>query len=129
MTSAALCDGVEECVCEDYVFEFTVLYTGTSHIHGGAWDYHDNEYGAWSLQYGEEYTFDVSNSNHTGEDHEHNDPMMWTLENGHWIHHGTIDATCGGLELGQTFGPFTLISYTDVHGNTLRAGPRVRWCD
>ena len=111
------CDGEEEeCVCEGYLYEFTVLYTGPDGVWGGAYDYHDNTYGAWTLQNGETYTFNVSNSNHTDEDHEHNDPMMWTHV-GDWEHHGTIDATCGHQYIGETFGPFTLVGYVDSHGN------------
>ena len=104
------------CDCEDYIYEFTVEYTGPSGVGGGAYDYHDNEYGYWTLQNGEQYTFNVSNSNHPGEDHEHNDPMMWTYEGG-WVHHGTFDATCGQSYIGQSFGPFTLVGYVDVNGN------------
>ena len=122
VTVSSNCDAASTCECADYIYEFTVLYTGQDDIYGGAWDYHDNEYGAWTLHGGETYTFNVSNSNHQGEDHEHNDPMMWTYEDG-WIHHGTIDATCGESLLGQSFGPFTVISTTDVHGNICEAGP------
>ena len=122
VTAASACDVASACECTDYIYEFTVIYTGQDGIYGGAWDYHDNEYGAWTLHAGETYTFNVSNSNHQGEDHEHNDPMMWTHEDG-WIHHGTIDATCGESLLGQSFGPFTVISTTDVHGNICEAGP------
>ena len=125
VTAASQCDAASTCECTDYIYEYTVLYTGQTDIYGGAWDYHDNEYGAWTLHAGETYTFNVSNSNHQGEDHEHNDPMMWTYEDD-WIHHGTIDATCGESLLGQSFGPFTVISTTDVHGNICEAGPQ---CD
>ena len=107
----------DNCVCEDYIYEFTVQYNGTSGIGGGAYDYHDNEYGYWSLQEGNSYTFNVSGSNHPGEYNDHNDPMMWTYERGKWIHHGTIHSSCSKDILGQSYGPFTVVSYTDVNGN------------
>jgi len=111
----------EGCICQDYIYEFTVLYTGVTGIGGGAYDYHDNEYGYWeSFVNGQEYTFNVSNSNHPGQWHEHNDPMMWTYEGG-WIHHGTIDSSCGTDVIGQSFGPFTVVAYTDVNGNQCSA--------
>ncbi|MGB0138039.1 MAG: hypothetical protein ACPF83_12445, partial [Flavobacteriales bacterium] len=48
------------CTCQDYIYEFTVLYTGVTGIEGGAYDYHDNEYGYWeSFVNGQEYTFNV----------------------------------------------------------------------
>ena len=122
VAAASQCEASSACECTDYIYEFTVLYTGEDDVYGGAWDYHDNEYGAWTLHADETYTFNVSNSNHQGEDHEHNDPLMWTYED-QWIHHGTIDATCGESLLGQSFGPFTVISTTDVHGNICEAGP------
>ena len=93
-----------------------MVYNGPSGVVGGAYDYHDNTYGEWTLQTGESYTFNVSNSNHPGEDNPHNDPMMWTHE-GDWVHHGTYDATCGGSTIGQAFGPFTFVGFVDVHGN------------
>ncbi|MCH1576393.1 MAG: hypothetical protein L7S67_08980, partial [Flavobacteriales bacterium] len=113
-TSCGLAPG--DCECHGYLYEFTVLYTGPDGVLGGAYDYHDNTYGEWSLQNGETYTFNVSNSNHEGEDHEHNDPMMWTYD-GSWEHYGTYDATCGESHIGETYGPFTLIGFVDVNGN------------
>ena len=119
----SVCDAEPaECTCEAYLYAFTVVYNGPSNITGGAYDYHDNTYGEWSLQTGDSYTFNVSNSNHPGEDHAHNDPMMWTHE-GEWIHHGTYDATCGQSDIGQTFGPFTLTGFVDAHGNECTGSP------
>ena len=119
----SVCDAEPaECTCEAYLYAFTVVYNGPSNITGGAYDYHDNTYGEWSLQTGDSYTFNVSNSNHPGEDHAHNDPMMWTHE-GEWIHHGTYDATCGQSYIGQTFGPFTLTGFVDAHGNECTGSP------
>lgn len=45
------------------------------------------------------------------------------------IAQGTIDATCGQVQLGQTFGPFTLVAYTDVDGNVCNGGPVAPPCD
>ncbi|MDG2247180.1 MAG: hypothetical protein P8L71_12575, partial [Flavobacteriales bacterium] len=106
-----------DCDCQGYIYEFEVEYNGASGILGGAYDYHDNTYLHDTLVTGQVYTFNVSNSNHPGEDHEHNDPMMWTYEGGSWIHHGTIDASCPTSIIGTSYGPFTVLGYTDVHGN------------
>jgi hypothetical protein len=109
---------IDDCDCDGYIYEFTVVYTGQSGIGGGAYDYHDNEYGYWAMTNGNTYTFNVSNSNHPGEYNDHNDPMMWTYENGSWIHHGTIHSSCSQNVIGETYGPFEVIGYTDAEGNT-----------
>ncbi|MCH2199670.1 MAG: T9SS type A sorting domain-containing protein [Flavobacteriales bacterium] len=105
-----------DCECQGYIYEFEVEYNGASGILGGAYDYYDNTYLHETLVTGQVYTFNVSNSNHPGEDHEHNDPMMWTYEGGSWIYHGTIDASCPTSIIGTSYGPFTVLGYTDVHG-------------
>ncbi|MDG1765676.1 MAG: SdrD B-like domain-containing protein, partial [Flavobacteriales bacterium] len=106
------------CTCNGYIYEFTVEYNGTAGIGGGAYDDHDNEYGYWNnLQPGQQYTFNVSNSNHPGEYHNHNNPEMWTYVNGQWISHGVIHSSCSQNVVGNTYGPWTVVSYTDIHGN------------
>ncbi|NQX92459.1 MAG: SprB repeat-containing protein, partial [Flavobacteriales bacterium] len=104
------------CDCQGGLSSVTFEYTGGSGITGGAYDYHDNTLGQWTLQNGGVYTFDFSNANHS-QWHEHNDPQFWTYENGDWVHHGTGDSSCSTNIIGNSYGPFTVIGYTDLQGN------------
>ena len=62
------CGNPSTCDCEDYIFQFYVQYTGPSGVQGGAYDeHHDRQYENWpSMQNGQIYSFDVSNSQHPG---------------------------------------------------------------
>ena len=108
----------QNCDCQDGIYAFNIQYNGAGGIGGGAYDYHDNEYGYWNnLIDGEVYEFNVSNANHDHW-HEHNDPQIWTYENGDWDYHGTITSDCSINPIGMTFGPFTVVGWTDLQGNT-----------
>ena len=109
-------DDSNNCSCQGGLSTVTFLYTGASGVLGGAYDHHDNTLGEWTLQYGEPYTFNFDNANHT-QWHEHNDPQFWTEEED-WVPHGTLDSSCDSQVIGEMFGPFTIIGYTDLEGNS-----------
>ena len=108
-------DDSNNCLCEDGLSTVTFVYTGTSGILGGAYDYHDNTLGQWTLQNGESYTFNFDNANHD-QWHEHNNPQFWTQE-GDWVLHGTLDSSCDSPVIDEVFGPFTVVGYTDLEEN------------
>ena len=108
-------DDSNNCLCEDGLSTVTFVYTGTSGILGGAYDYHDNTLGEWILENGESYTFNFDNANHN-QWHEHNDPQFWTQE-GDWVFHGTLDSSCESPVIDEVFGPFTVVGYTDLEEN------------
>jgi len=117
----SVCDeqtGENNCNCNGYIQEFFFMYTGTPGIEGGAHDqHHDNEYGNWSsLENNVVYSFIVDSDNHQDQYHHHNDPEFWTNDGG-WVSYGYVDHSCAVDVVGLSFGPFTIVGYTDINGN------------
>ena len=122
--SNTVCDEQTEennCNCNGYIQEFFFKFTGIPGIGGGAYDEeHDNEYGYWpSLQNNVVYSFVVDSPNHPGQYHQHNDPEFWTNEGEPvgWESFGVVDHSCALDVVDLSFGPFTIVGYTDINGN------------